>query len=131
MGLQFLRQQLPTAEVREISRGGGGDGVETEACSLIGKSGSDRQPVKMSESWSDVDMWRCTDHQTVPDNTTLGEAASMSMFISESPSLSSYSFERRQLSGHVHLTERHLSPCVPLTDVISLQMLVSETSSLC
>ena len=27
-------------KVREISRGGGGDGVETEACSLIGNSGS-------------------------------------------------------------------------------------------
>ena len=26
-------------KVREISRGGGGDGVETEACSLIGNSG--------------------------------------------------------------------------------------------
>ena len=114
MGLQFLRQQLPTAEVREISRGGGGDGIKTEACSLIENSGSGRQPVKMSKYWSDVDMWRCTDHQTVPDNTTLGEAASMSMFISESPSLSPFSFDRRQLPGHVHLTERHLSPCVHL-----------------
>ena len=33
-----------------------GGGVETEACSLIGNSGSDRQPVKMSEYWSDVNM---------------------------------------------------------------------------
>ena len=41
-------------KVREISRGGGGDGDETEARSLIGNSVSDRQPVKMSEFWSDV-----------------------------------------------------------------------------
>ena len=44
-----------------MSRGGGGDGVETEACSLIGNSGSDRQPVEMSELLSDVNMWKCTD----------------------------------------------------------------------
>ena len=50
--------------VREISRGGGGDGVKREACSLIGHSGSDRQAVKMSEYWSDVNMWRCTDYKT-------------------------------------------------------------------
>ena len=48
-------------KVGEISRGGGGDGVETEACSLKGNSGSDGQTVKMSEYWSDVNMWRCTD----------------------------------------------------------------------
>ena len=29
-------------------KGGGGDGVETEACSPIGNSGSDRQPENMS-----------------------------------------------------------------------------------
>ena len=51
-------------KVREISRDGGGDGVETEACSLIENSGSDRQPVKMSEYWSEVNMWRCTDYKT-------------------------------------------------------------------
>ena len=51
-------------KVREISRDGGGDGVETEACSLIGNSGSDRQPVKMSEYWSDVNMWKYTDYKT-------------------------------------------------------------------
>ena len=34
-------------KVREISKGGGGDGVKTEACSPIGNSGSDRQPAKM------------------------------------------------------------------------------------
>ena len=48
-----------------MSRGGGGDGVETEACSLIGNSGSDRQPVKMSEYWSDVNMWKYTNYKTV------------------------------------------------------------------
>ena len=51
-------------KVREISSGGGGDVVETEACSLIENSGSDGQPVKMSEYWSDVNMWRCTDYKT-------------------------------------------------------------------
>ena len=54
-------------KVREISKGGGGDGVKTEACSLLGKSGSDRQPVEMSEywsDWSDVNMWRCTNYKT-------------------------------------------------------------------
>ena len=51
-------------KVREISRGGGGDGVETKACSLIGNSGSDRQPVKMSEYWNDVNMWKSTDYKT-------------------------------------------------------------------
>ena len=48
----------------EISRGGGGDGVETEARSLIGNLGSDRQPAKMSEYWSNVNMWKCTNHKT-------------------------------------------------------------------
>ena len=38
-------------KVREISRGGGDDGVEKEACNLTGNSGSDGQPVKMSEYW--------------------------------------------------------------------------------
>ena len=33
-------------KVREISRGGGSAGAETEACSLVGNLGSDRQPVK-------------------------------------------------------------------------------------
>ena len=47
-----------------MNRYGGSDGVETEACSLKGNSGSDRQPVKMSEYWSDVNMWRCTDYKT-------------------------------------------------------------------
>ena len=51
-------------KVGEISRGGGGDGVETEACSLIGNSGSDRPPVKMSQHRSDVNMWWCTDQKT-------------------------------------------------------------------
>ena len=37
---------------------GGGDGVETEACNLIGNSGSDGQPVKMSEYLSDVNTHR-------------------------------------------------------------------------
>ena len=47
-----------------MSRVGGGDVVETETCSLIGTSRSERQPVKMSEYWSDVNMWRCTDYKT-------------------------------------------------------------------
>ena len=47
-----------------ISRGGGGDGVETEAYSLIGNSGSDRQPVKMFEYWSDVNMWKYKHYKT-------------------------------------------------------------------
>ena len=51
-------------KVGELSRGGGGDGIKTEACSLIENSGSGRQPVKMSKYWSDVDMWRCTDYKT-------------------------------------------------------------------
>ena len=50
-------------KVKEISKGGGGDGVGTEACNLMGNSGSDEQPVKMSEYWSNVDMWRCTDYR--------------------------------------------------------------------
>ena len=50
-------------KVREIIRGGEGDGVETEACSLKGNSGSDRQSVKMLY-WSDVNTWRCTDYKT-------------------------------------------------------------------
>ena len=40
--------------------GGGGHGVETEACNLTGNSASDGQPVKMSEYWSDVN----TDYKT-------------------------------------------------------------------
>ena len=28
-----------------------------------GNSGSDGQPVKMSEYWSDVNMWRCMDYK--------------------------------------------------------------------
>ena len=59
-----IEKESTDADVREISRGGGGDGVETEACSLIGNSGSDRQPVQMSEYWSGVNMWRCTDYKT-------------------------------------------------------------------
>ena len=51
-------------KVRETSRDGGGDGVETEACSLIGNSDSDRQKVKMSEYWSDVNMWKYTEYKT-------------------------------------------------------------------
>ena len=47
-----------------MSSGGDGDGVETEACNLIGNSGSDRQPVKMSEYWSDMNVWKCTDYKT-------------------------------------------------------------------
>ena len=47
-----------------MSRCGGGDGVETEACSLIANSGSDRQPVKMFEYWSDVNMQKCMDYKT-------------------------------------------------------------------
>ena len=38
--------------------------METEACSLIENSGSDRQPVKMSQYWSDVNMLKCTDYKT-------------------------------------------------------------------
>ena len=37
--------------------------VETEVCSLVGNSGSDRQPVKMSEHWGDLNMWGCTDYK--------------------------------------------------------------------
>ena len=51
-------------KVREISRCEGGDGIETEECSLIGNSSSDGQPVEMSEYRSDVNMWRCTDYKT-------------------------------------------------------------------
>ena len=32
--------------------------------SLTGNSGSDRQPVKMSDYWSDVNMWKCTDYKS-------------------------------------------------------------------
>ena len=39
------------------------DGAETEACNLIGNLGSDGQPVKMSEYWSNVKMWWCTDYK--------------------------------------------------------------------
>ena len=58
------------SKVREISKGGGVDGVETEARSLIENSGSDRQPVKMSEHWSDMNMWKCMDYKT--GGTVLG-----------------------------------------------------------
>ena len=51
-------------KVREIGRGGGGDDVETEACNLIGNSGSNGQPVKMVEYWSDVNKLRCTGYKT-------------------------------------------------------------------
>ena len=40
--------------VEVIGRGGGGngvDGVETQACSLIGNSGSDRQPVNPASTF--------------------------------------------------------------------------------
>ena len=30
----------------------------------MGNSGSDRQPVKMSEYWSDVNLWKYTDYKT-------------------------------------------------------------------
>ena len=50
-------------KVREISRGGGGDGVESKVCNLMGNSGSDEQPVKMSEYWSDMNMCMFTDHK--------------------------------------------------------------------
>ena len=50
--------------VGEISRGGGGDNVETEAYSLIQNLGSDRQSMEMSEHWSDVNVWRYTDYKT-------------------------------------------------------------------
>ena len=49
-------------KVREISRGGGGDGLETEACNLI--AGSDGQAVKMFEYWSHVNTWRYTNYTT-------------------------------------------------------------------
>ena len=58
-GAKRSRKRVQMLKVREISRSGGGDGVETEACSPIGNSSSDRKPVKMSEYWSDVNMWRC------------------------------------------------------------------------
>ena len=54
--------------MKEISRSGG-DGVETEACSLIGNSGSDRQPEKMSKYWSNVNMWRSTGYKTLSRKT--------------------------------------------------------------
>ena len=41
-------------QVRKISRSGGDDGVEIEACSPIRNLGSDVQPVKKSEYWSNV-----------------------------------------------------------------------------
>ena len=34
------------------------------AYNLMGNSGSDRQPVMMTEYWSDLNMWRCTDYNT-------------------------------------------------------------------
>ena len=40
-----IEKESTDHKVREIRKGGGGDGVETEACSVIGNSGSDRQPV--------------------------------------------------------------------------------------
>ena len=66
-GFWHWRQEIEkesTAVEGQISRSGVGDGVETEACSLVGNSGSDRQPMKMSAYWSDVNMWRCTDYKT-------------------------------------------------------------------
>ena len=39
-------------------------GLKQRQCSLIGNSGSDRQKVKMSEYWSDVNMWKFTDYKT-------------------------------------------------------------------
>ena len=63
-GAKRSRRRIQIYKVREISRGGGGDGIKTEACSLLGNSGADRQPVKMSEYWSDVNMWKCTDYET-------------------------------------------------------------------
>ena len=50
-GAKRPRRRLQMEKVREISRGGGGDGVETEAYNIIGNSSSDGQPVKMSEYW--------------------------------------------------------------------------------
>ena len=35
-----------------------------QAYILIGNSSSDRQPVKKSECWRDVNMWKCTDYKT-------------------------------------------------------------------
>ena len=43
--------------------GGGGDVIETEAYNLTGNSISDGQLVKMSEYWSDVNIWRRTDYK--------------------------------------------------------------------
>ena len=54
------RKRVQMLKVREISRSGGGDCVETEACCLMANSGSDKQSWKMSEYWHDMNMWRCT-----------------------------------------------------------------------
>ena len=51
-GAKRSRRRVQMRTAREIRRGGRGDGVETVACSLTGNSGSDRQPVKMSEYWT-------------------------------------------------------------------------------
>ena len=60
-GAKRSRRRVQMSKVIEKSRGGGGDGVEIEACSLIENSGSDRQLVKMSEYWSNVNIRMCTD----------------------------------------------------------------------
>ena len=44
-----IEQESTDVEGQRDKRGGGGDGIDTEACSLIENSGCDRQPVKMSE----------------------------------------------------------------------------------
>ena len=48
-GAKRSRRRVQMLKVREISRAEEDDGVETEGCNPIGNSGSDRQPVKMSE----------------------------------------------------------------------------------
>ena len=58
-----IEQESTDVEGQRDKRGGGGDGIDTEACSLIENSGCDRQPVKMSEYWSAVNMWKCTDYK--------------------------------------------------------------------
>lgn len=55
------REQLQ--KVREISRGDGSDGFETGACSFVGDSSFDGQPVEMSAYWYDVYIWRCSDYK--------------------------------------------------------------------
>ena len=49
---------------QKLAGDGGGDNFETEACSLVGNSGSDGQSMKISEYRADVDMWSCTDYNT-------------------------------------------------------------------